>query len=419
MAADLDIELYGSKTRPSSVMNSIFMYTVNMAAKTLVSVAQSSKTGDRDKWKTRDHLRFMVMLMTWLTVWILRVLMDHFPITSSYSYYHLESVLGPSSSSSSSSSLPSSGSSSLDLVLYQGFDTPSVKALGRALTHILALVNEMPATSTKYQFLMAMADRIMEGNARDDHEELLQVNRTALSSAFARTSNLLYRSLQSRQSQEDSTAWPTRAIKALPLGSYIAPYLKGFGYCVNLVMSLVDRGYSGGLQKRREVDAEDEEDGEIMAEKLAQELLWITNKLRLYGDVEQALFHWSFSSALASLSLTANPRVQGLILKISAILFGDVYRENNGVSREVKFRLIVLWLPLFCHASNGVAYPVLTSFEKVEIERAMDEIIATLPAADQEIILTNWLQDFTVSASEWPNLQISYDRWCQSARQLV
>ena len=89
------------------------------------------------------------------------------------------------------------------------------------------------------------------------------------------------------------------------------------------------------------------------------------------------------------------------------------------ISRQVKFRLLLFWLPLFCHASNGLTYPVLTRFEKMEVESAIDEILSSLPASDQEVILTNWLQDFAIAASDWPNLQFSYDRWCQTSRKVV
>lgn len=107
-------------------------------------------------------------------------------------------------------------------------------------------------------------------------------------------------------------------------------------------------------------------------------------------------------------------------LLITGILFGDLNQQDDYlITREVKFKLLVLWIPLFCHANNGVAYPILSSFEKVEIQRAMNEAISSLPAIDQEVILTNWVQDFAVSASDWPNLQLSYDRWCQSARQML
>lgn len=103
----------------------------------------------------------------------------------------------------------------------------------------------------------------------------------------------------------------------------------------------------------------------------------------------------------------------------AAILFGDLNQEYDEVTREVKFKILVLWLPLLCHARNGLSYPILTSYEKFQIERTMNEVISSLPAMDQEVILTNWVQDFAITASDWPNLQPSYDRWCQSARQLV
>lgn len=172
---------------------------------------------------------------------------------------------------------------------------------------------------------MTMADTIMEDNAHHHHSELLQVNQAALSLAFGRTLALLYRSLQiTTQSQDDFGGWPFRTIKALPFGSYVAPCVKGLSFCFNTVMSLVDRGVSQ-LHKKKEEGAD--EYGEVMAEKLAHELLWITNRLRAYGAVDQALVQWSHASALASLSLTATPRVQGIILKISGMI--DSFSMNK------------------------------------------------------------------------------------------
>ncbi|CAK9162728.1 unnamed protein product [Ilex paraguariensis] len=265
---------------------------------------------------------------------------------------------------------------------------------------------------------MAMADRIVDDNARDGHVELVQINRTALASAFARTSTLLYRALQSSHAVEDSGTWITRIIGALPLGSYLASSVKGLGLCASAMFPSI----SGicGLEKQRQLTiAGREGSNHVLGEKYAQELLWIANKMCECGVVDDALLQWSLASALASLSLTASPRVQGFIVKISAILLGELIRAKLEVPRQVKIRLLVLWLPLFCYADNGLAYPVLTGYEKAEMERIMDEMISGLPSMDQEVILTNWLQDFTMSTSDWPNLQTSYDRWCNSTRKLI
>lgn len=107
------------------------------------------------------------------------------------------------------------------------------------------------------------------------------------------------------------------------------------------------------------------------------------------------------------------------LLYIIAILFGEMKQINMEVPRQVKYGMLALWLPVFCYAENGVSRPVMTSYERAEMERTMDEIISTLPTVDQEVILMNWFQDFTVSSSDWPNLQVSYDNWCQSTRRLI
>lgn len=142
MSTDLSLDYYsknGYKTRPSTFLNSIFMSTVNVAAKTLVSVASNTKSPNTIKWKTRDHLRFMVMLMTWLTLWALRVLMDHIPCSIGPSPFHLLqqfSPIGLINFPQSLSSSPSSSSASLDLILHDGVDGVPVQALGRALIHV-------------------------------------------------------------------------------------------------------------------------------------------------------------------------------------------------------------------------------------------------------------------------------------------
>ncbi|KAJ6990687.1 hypothetical protein NC653_019062 [Populus alba x Populus x berolinensis] len=124
---------------------------------------------------------------------------------------------------------------------------------------------------------MAMAVKIMDGNFGDGHMELAEVNRMALSSAFARTLSFLYQSVQNPQGSDDSSS---------TIGLH--------------------------LEKQRPRSAGFEEADDVVAEKLlAQELLWITNKLRDYGAVDEALLQWSYASGLASLALsTANPRIK-------------------------------------------------------------------------------------------------------------
>ncbi|KAF3674923.1 putative pentatricopeptide repeat-containing protein-like [Capsicum annuum] len=382
---DLAVVDYGSyKTRPSALLNSVFMTTVNAAAKTLVAVASNAKAADQqsEKWRPADHMRFMLMLMTWLAVWVLRVLMDHCPFATGSSY-----SLDGTSSSLDLMTLPSSstGTSCFDLVLHDdsSIQAPSARALGRALTHILVLLNEIPASSRKYQFALGMADKIVDENTRCGHLEMLQVNRAALASAFARTSGLLYSSLKRPRMSEDSGTWPSRILRSLPLGSFVVSSLKGLGTFFPWVGSATSL-----LQNKRQVAVRVHEESvnDLAAEKHAQELLWITSKMVECGAVDEALVQWSLSSGLASISLSSYPRVQGFIVKIT---------------------------------DNGLSYPVLTGYEKAEMEKTMNELISTLPTIDQEVILANWLQDFTTTSSDWPNLHRSYDLWTHSTREFI
>jgi hypothetical protein len=61
-----------------------------------------------------------------------------------------------------------------------------------------------------------MTVKIMDGNFRDGHMELAEVD---LAPAFARTLSLLYQSVQNPQGSDDSSStWTSRVIRLLPLG---------------------------------------------------------------------------------------------------------------------------------------------------------------------------------------------------------
>ncbi|CAN1254983.1 hypothetical protein LINPERPRIM_LOCUS8844 [Linum perenne] len=214
----------------------------------------------------------MVMLMSWLTVWIMRVLMDYLPVPS-LTWLPVQHLLSAAIS-------------------------PLKLALPAAPT---------PPSMGKYQFAMTMADRIMDGNFRHGHPELVEINRIALSSSFARTLTLLYRSIHEPLHPDSTASWTTRVIRSLPLGSYVVSYARGLNYCLSTFLQTIGSG------------AWSDNGDDVASEKLAEELLWMTNKLRAYGFVEEALVQWSHAYGLASIALSISPRVQGLILKTSGL----------------------------------------------------------------------------------------------------
>lgn len=63
---------------------------------------------------------------------------------------------------------------------------------------MLALVNDLPASSKKYAFLQDLAERVIDEN-RAEGVKFSAVNQAALRRGFTRTIDLLGQSLESRQ----------------------------------------------------------------------------------------------------------------------------------------------------------------------------------------------------------------------------
>lgn len=82
--------------------------------------------------------------------------------------------------------------------------------------------------------------------------------------------------------------------------------------------------------------------------------------------------------------------------------------------------MLTSWLPLLCRASNGVGTSILSSGERVEMVRVLEEIIEKLSWQQQEEVLALWLHHFTsCSDSDWPNLVSCYTRWYSESRKFL
>lgn len=109
-----------------------------------------------------------------------------------------------------------------------------------------------------------------------------------------------------------------------------------------------------------------------------------------------------------------------MLSSIPAFLFKQAKAEEGGMEEEgVKLKMLMSWLPLLCHASNGTDTPVLSCGERAEMESVLEEMIEKLSNHDQEKVLALWLYHFTSCPnSDWPNLQSCYARWYAASRKL-
>ncbi|XP_019171578.1 PREDICTED: uncharacterized protein LOC109167108 [Ipomoea nil] len=286
--------------------------------------------------------------------------------------------------------------------------------IARALTQVLSIVTDIPVSSRKYEVVRSLAERLIDDNLLDGNKALQEVNRTVLAAAFCRTLKQLESAVIDHGGSHVVTGTPDGG------GSVIDDYYRGLRRVVRAAK------FYGDLVRRR-LSARDElSRSEVSAEKLAAELLWLVQKMTACGCSEDALRRWSSAQHLARLSLSAEPRLQGALVKVSAFLLDQarqLWKEADEESmkydelRQTNMNMLVSWLPLLCRASNGTDTPVLSINKRAELERTLELIINTLDEEEQEKVLSLWLQHFTYCpSSDWPNLHDIYTRWCTASR---
>lgn len=289
----------------------------------------------------------------------------------------------------------------------------------RALTQILSIINEIPVSSRKYELVRSLAEKLIEDNLKVGSDVLRDINCTVLSSAFAKT----LQQLESAVMEE---------VKETTL---IGSSEHRLDRILHKIWSYSERAWAW-LGENAGVPKPDA----WAAEKLAAELLWFAMKMSTCGAVDVAISSWGSASRLAWLSISAEPRVQDSLVQISVFLLKEArkmgqtdemekdqnYDDENVMKMigkhdeqsEKKMKLLMSWLPFLCRASKGTDAPVLSTSDRVEVERAIEDLISTFKKDQQERVLALWLHHFTsCPLSDWPNLQSCYNCWLDASRK--
>ncbi|KAK5837113.1 hypothetical protein PVK06_012923 [Gossypium arboreum] len=345
--------------------------------KSVLIYADKSLLNLAGKYKLLEIIRYLIVTSF---LFFLRLFLSFFP---SHYLHSLKSENGYTFKPTQSSYIADSGIGD--------------SGIGRSLWQLLVSVNDIPVSSTKYGIVRSLAERLIEGNNREDVEALREVNRRVLSAAFSRT-----------------ICRVEAALIEMGTGSGQFRFDRVF-------RTVRDGVWSGRV--REDVSSRLGNS----AEKLVAELLWLTQKLVGCGFKEEAVERWASASNLAQLSVVAENRVQGSLVKVSAFLFRQTkdtgLEETEGGNKErlrqTKMKMLITWLPLLCRGNNGNDIPVLSLSERAELEMILEDVIDMLQHEEQEQVLSLWLHHFTYCpSSDWPNLHASYARWCTTSRKL-
>lgn len=172
----------------------------------------------------------------------------------------------------------------------------------RALSQLLSIMNDIPVSSRKYEVVRSLAERIIDENHREGVQALREVNRSVLSSAFSRTLGQLEAAVVERERERGDEGGRT--------GDGPGDYR--LSRVLRAVRSVRD---FGGWRRVR--GGEEGRCAMVSAEKLAAELLWLAQKLAACGCGEEAVWRWAAASNLGWLALSAEPRLQGSLVKVA------------------------------------------------------------------------------------------------------
>ena len=203
---------------------------------------------------------------------------------------------------------------------------PESSGIGRALSQLLSITNKIPVSSRKYDVVRSLAEKIIEDNRREASPALREVNRRVLSEAFSRTLG----NIEAVAVDKGPEVWAEGDNGPGPVEYYrLNRVLRSVRSVGELAWSKVGRWGREGVSRSGR-----------SAEKLAAELLWLAEKMAACGFVEEAIWSWASASRLAWLAVSAEPRLQCSLVKLSGTL--HYYYFFLKKINTIKYILVVL-----------------------------------------------------------------------------
>lgn len=181
--------------------------------------------------------------------------------------------------------------------------------IARALSQLLSIANEIPVSSRKYEVVRSLAEKIIDDNQREGAPPLLKVNRTVLSVAFARTLCQLEAAIEERTLEATmAAAEASRQVVQVDFRfARLMWVVRALGEFARAKVGKFVGATGTGPPKRLGASAE----------KLMGELYWLAHKMAACGFAEEALWRWASADNLARLGITAEPRLQCCLVRIS------------------------------------------------------------------------------------------------------
>lgn len=170
--------------------------------------------------------------------------------------------------------------------------------VSRALTQLLSIISHVQVSSRKYEVVRSLAEKLIDENQREGIEELREVNRAVLSTAFDRTISQIEAAMLHQGFHNDDDEDEDGETSSGPVEFWLARVVRAVCSRLGSVNDGANRTGSS-------------------AEKLAAELLWLAEKMASCGCGIEACQRWASAAQLGRLSLSAEPRLQGSLVRVA------------------------------------------------------------------------------------------------------
>ena len=127
-------------------------------------------------------------------------------------------------------------------------------------------------------------------------------------------------------------------------------------------------------------------------------------------SAEEFAAAWAAQEELAELHRRIPLVARHLVSRVTARLFVAIGRGEVLPEKEIRRKLLRIWLPALMEDYNWMQQR-RRSFDGKMVEEGIGRTILTLPLEEQESALLTWLGAFLKAGDGCPNLQRAFEVW--------
>ena len=233
-------------------------------------------------------------------------------------------------------------------------DASEAEVLKRMLARVICGALELPSSSPKLGFMRSLVDEMLADSEANKNLEVQDSSRAVLAECFLLNADRLAKLLARSRPQSLSFQKVIDQVSRGPVAALTLAASTGLRYARSRTLAPPPSSALEATLASME-----------HADKISGDLVWLSDKLQLYGGLHLIAAPWSEASQLSwSAAYNAPPRVQSSMISVVIRILSSVSSDITVCSRSQRVLLLLHWLPLLCVAYHGGDGPLMSSAQK-------------------------------------------------------